>query len=82
MLMFLQIIICKFFLQCRIRKTLDKLRPPSVTEVLLSNNGDQILEGCVTNFFVVCCKVSLFDLSINSSFTSLSYARILFALLN
>ncbi|CAL5209693.1 unnamed protein product [Lathyrus oleraceus] len=40
----------------RIRKALEKLRPPSVTELLLSNNGDQILEGCVTNFFVVCCK--------------------------
>ncbi|KAE9589025.1 hypothetical protein Lal_00000050 [Lupinus albus] len=40
----------------RIRKTLEKLRHPSVTELLLSNDGDQILEGCVTNFFVVCCK--------------------------
>ncbi|CAL0320436.1 unnamed protein product [Lupinus luteus] len=40
----------------RIRKTLEKLRPPSVTELLLSNDGDQILEGCVTNFFVVCRK--------------------------
>ncbi|RHN77952.1 putative aminotransferase class IV [Medicago truncatula] len=40
----------------RIRKTLEKLRPPSVTELLLSYNGDQILEGCVTNFFVVCRK--------------------------
>ncbi|XP_058769670.1 uncharacterized protein LOC131643467 [Vicia villosa] len=40
----------------RVRKTLEKLRPPSVTELLLSHNGDQILEGCVTNFFVVCCK--------------------------
>ncbi|TKY51154.1 catalytic protein [Spatholobus suberectus] len=40
----------------RIRKPLEKLRPPSVTELLLSNDGDQILEGCVTNFFVVCCK--------------------------
>ncbi|KAF7822436.1 hypothetical protein G2W53_027891 [Senna tora] len=40
----------------RIRKSLDKRRPPSVTELLLSNDGDQILEGCVTNFFVVCRK--------------------------
>ncbi|KAK7265531.1 hypothetical protein RJT34_33151 [Clitoria ternatea] len=40
----------------RIRKTLEKLRPPSVTELLLSNDGDQILEGCVTNFFIVCRK--------------------------
>ncbi|WJX14739.1 hypothetical protein P8452_04956 [Trifolium repens] len=40
----------------RIRKTLEKLRPPSVTELLLSHDGNQILEGCVTNFFVVCRK--------------------------
>ncbi|KAG5098147.1 hypothetical protein JHK82_048001 [Glycine max] len=33
-----------------------QLRPPSVTELLLSNDGDQILEGCVANFFVICCK--------------------------
>ncbi|PNX82832.1 class IV aminotransferase, partial [Trifolium pratense] len=31
-------------LQCRIRKTLEKLRPPSVTELLLSHDGNQILE--------------------------------------
>lgn len=43
-------------IQIGIRKSLEKLRPPSVTELLLSNDGDQILEGCVTNFFVVCCK--------------------------
>ncbi|KAJ1423804.1 Aminotransferase-like, PLP-dependent enzyme [Sesbania bispinosa] len=36
----------------RIRKTLEKLRPPSVTELLLSNDGNQILEGCVTNFLL------------------------------
>ncbi|XP_031253914.1 uncharacterized protein LOC116111895 isoform X1 [Pistacia vera] len=40
----------------RLRKSLEKLRPPTVTELLLSNNGDQILEGSVTNFFVVCRK--------------------------
>ncbi|KAI4316026.1 hypothetical protein L6164_024046 [Bauhinia variegata] len=40
----------------RVRKSLEKLRPPSVTELLLSNDGDKILEGCVTNFFVVCYK--------------------------
>lgn len=42
----------------RLRKRLEKLRPPSVTELLLSNDGEQILEGCLTNFFVVCLKVS------------------------
>ncbi|KAL3838355.1 hypothetical protein ACJIZ3_022946 [Penstemon smallii] len=40
----------------RLRKPLEKLRPPLVTELLLSNDGDQILEGCLTNFFVVCLK--------------------------
>ncbi|XP_058766910.1 uncharacterized protein LOC131640526 [Vicia villosa] len=40
----------------RIRKALEKLRPPSVTELLLSYNGDQILEGSATNFFVVSRK--------------------------
>lgn len=43
----------------RRRKSLEKLRPPLVTELLLSNDGDQILEGSVTNFFVVCRKVSI-----------------------
>ncbi|GLT88915.1 hypothetical protein SLE2022_069220 [Rubroshorea leprosula] len=40
----------------RLRKGLEKLRPPSVTELLLSNDGDQLLEGSITNFFVVCRK--------------------------
>lgn len=35
---------------------MEKLRPPSATEILLSNDGDQILEGCLTNFFVLCRK--------------------------
>ncbi|KAG4151708.1 hypothetical protein ERO13_D04G082400v2 [Gossypium hirsutum] len=38
----------------RLRKPLEKSRPPSVTELLLSNDGDRILEGCITNFFVIC----------------------------
>ncbi|OWM89682.1 hypothetical protein CDL15_Pgr024430 [Punica granatum] len=41
----------------RSRKSLEKLRPPSVNELLLSNDGDHILEGSVTNFFVVCRRV-------------------------
>ncbi|KZV24288.1 hypothetical protein F511_01770 [Dorcoceras hygrometricum] len=40
----------------RSRKTLEKLRPPSVTELLLSNDGEHILEGCLTNVFLVCRK--------------------------
>ncbi|MQL90425.1 hypothetical protein Taro_023019, partial [Colocasia esculenta] len=38
----------------RIRKHMEKLRPPLATELLLSNDGDRMLEGSVTNFFVVC----------------------------
>ncbi|XP_066338901.1 uncharacterized protein [Miscanthus floridulus] len=38
----------------RIRKSMEKMRPPGVTELLLTNDGDHILEGAVTNFFVVC----------------------------
>ncbi|KAJ1264651.1 hypothetical protein BS78_08G016400 [Paspalum vaginatum] len=38
----------------RMRKSMEKMRPPGVTELLLSNDGDHILEGAVTNFFVVC----------------------------
>ncbi|KAA3486239.1 Aminotransferase, class IV [Gossypium australe] len=41
-------------IQIGLRKPLEKLRPPSVTELLLSNDGDRILEGCITNFFVIC----------------------------
>ncbi|KMS95531.1 hypothetical protein BVRB_007380 isoform A [Beta vulgaris subsp. vulgaris] len=37
----------------RLRKPLEMLRPPSVTELLMSDNGDRILEGTITNFFVV-----------------------------
>ncbi|ONK77018.1 uncharacterized protein A4U43_C02F2260 [Asparagus officinalis] len=29
------------------------MRPPTATEVLLSDDGDRILEGSITNFFVV-----------------------------
>ncbi|OWM70148.1 uncharacterized protein LOC116194509 [Punica granatum] len=35
------------------RKYVEQLRPPSVNELLLSNDGDHILEGSVTDFFVV-----------------------------
>ncbi|XP_050386190.1 uncharacterized protein LOC126802589 [Argentina anserina] len=40
----------------RIRKPLERFRPPSGTELLLSNDGNRILEGTVSNFFVVCQK--------------------------
>ncbi|KAG0463718.1 hypothetical protein HPP92_019787 [Vanilla planifolia] len=43
----------KYSQWARIRKDLEKMRPPLVTELLLSNDGDRILEGSVTNFFVV-----------------------------
>ncbi|KAK9124365.1 hypothetical protein Sjap_013967 [Stephania japonica] len=35
------------------RKKFDGLKPPMVNEILLTNDGDRILEGGVTNFFVV-----------------------------
>ncbi|PKA48513.1 hypothetical protein AXF42_Ash017412 [Apostasia shenzhenica] len=43
----------KYSQWARIRKDLERMRPPMVTELLLSTDGDQILEGSVTNFFVV-----------------------------
>ncbi|KAL8143467.1 hypothetical protein V2J09_016499 [Rumex salicifolius] len=41
----------------RQRKSLDSMRPSSATELLLSDDGDRILEGTVTNFYAVCLKV-------------------------
>ncbi|KAF3790288.1 hypothetical protein EJ110_NYTH09186 [Nymphaea thermarum] len=49
-----EIAMSKFSEWARTRKYLEKLRAPLVTELLLSNDGDHILEGTVTNFFVVC----------------------------
>ncbi|CAM0950576.1 unnamed protein product [Alopecurus aequalis] len=40
----------------RMRKSMEKMRPPGATELLLTNDGDHILEGSVTNFFVICQK--------------------------
>ncbi|KAL9226979.1 hypothetical protein vseg_002731 [Gypsophila vaccaria] len=40
----------------RLRKPLEKLRPPSVTELLLSDGDGRLLEGTITNIFVVCFK--------------------------
>lgn len=40
----------------RMRKSMEKMRPPGATELLLTNDGDRILEGSITNFFVVCLK--------------------------
>ncbi|URD80687.1 Aminotransferase class IV [Musa troglodytarum] len=42
----------------RVRQGMEKTRPPSATELLLTNDGDRILEGSVTNFFVVRRKLS------------------------
>ncbi|PPS20028.1 hypothetical protein GOBAR_AA00543 [Gossypium barbadense] len=53
----------------RLRKPLEKLRPPSVTELLLSNDGDRILEGCITNFFVICQRSDL-DVRVNYKYMS------------
>jgi len=35
------------------RESLEKAKPVGATEILLSNDGDGLLEGSVTNFFVV-----------------------------
>ncbi|KAK2993715.1 hypothetical protein RJ640_003714, partial [Escallonia rubra] len=48
----------------RRRKSLERLRPPLATELLLSSDGDQILEGCLTSFFVVCRKDNIENLSV------------------
>ncbi|XP_057865238.1 uncharacterized protein LOC131072946 isoform X2 [Cryptomeria japonica] len=42
----------------RARECLERLRPPSVTELLLSDDGDSLLEGTITNFFAVCYQES------------------------
>uniref|UniRef100_A0A1J3DQW0 D-aminoacid aminotransferase-like PLP-dependent enzymes superfamily protein n=1 Tax=Noccaea caerulescens TaxID=107243 RepID=A0A1J3DQW0_NOCCA len=42
----------------RVRKPLEKFRPLLTSELLLSNDGDHLLEGCITNFFVVCRRKS------------------------
>lgn len=49
-----EIALSKFSEWVRTRQSLEKFRPPLVTELLLSNDGDRILEGSITNFFVVC----------------------------
>ncbi|XP_021859738.1 uncharacterized protein [Spinacia oleracea] len=51
----------------RLRKPLEMLRPPFATELLLSDNGDRILEGTITNFFVVRFKGNI-EASGKSSF--------------
>lgn len=53
----------------RMRKSMEKMRPPGATELLLTNDGDHLLEGSVTNFFIVCRKV-------RDIFTSTATARI------
>ncbi|GBG68761.1 hypothetical protein CBR_g3301 [Chara braunii] len=37
----------------KIRRSLEKNKPASVSEVILSNDGRTLLEGMVTNFFVI-----------------------------
>ncbi|KAM0892709.1 hypothetical protein ACQ4PT_025580 [Festuca glaucescens] len=46
----------KYASWARMRKSMEKMRPPGATELLLTNDGDHILEGSITNFFVVCLK--------------------------
>ncbi|KAI4382734.1 hypothetical protein MLD38_008659 [Melastoma candidum] len=49
----------------RRRKHLQRFRPSSATELMLPSDGDQVLEGSLTNFLAVCrrarvCKFNLF----------------------
>ncbi|URD78152.1 Aminotransferase class IV [Musa troglodytarum] len=59
----------------RVRQGMEKMRPPSATELLLTNDGDRILEGSVTNFFVVRRKVinDLTDLPPSDSESSCTF---------
>ncbi|GAB2222754.1 hypothetical protein Drorol1_Dr00016878 [Drosera rotundifolia] len=40
----------------RLRKPLEKMKPVTISEALLSEDGDKLLEGCRTNFFIVSLK--------------------------
>ncbi|URD78150.1 Aminotransferase class IV [Musa troglodytarum] len=59
----------------RLGAGMEKMRPPSATELLLTNDGDRILEGSVTNFFVVRRKVinDLTDLPPSDSESSCTF---------
>jgi hypothetical protein len=46
------------------RNGMESMSPPGVTELLLTNDGDHILECSVTNFFVVCLKVNPYATSL------------------
>ncbi|KAL9269274.1 hypothetical protein AKJ16_DCAP26585 [Drosera capensis] len=50
----------------RLRKPLEKMKPVTISEALLSEDGDKILEGCRTNFFVVCLKENCHSEEVNS----------------
>ncbi|KAG0628778.1 hypothetical protein M758_1G052300 [Ceratodon purpureus] len=45
--------LAKYSLWASAREPLEKAKPPGATEIVLSNDGDGLLEGSVTNFFVV-----------------------------
>ena len=57
----------------RTRKVLEMLQPKDATETLLSNDGDSVLEGLTTNFFVVLPSVRKFGLYTNSYCSYLFY---------
>jgi hypothetical protein len=46
----------------RTRQILEMLCPKDAAEILLSHDGDSILEGLTTNFFVVRPTVCVFEL--------------------
>ena len=45
--------LAKYSLWASAREPLERAKPVGATEIVLSNDGDRLLEGLVTNFFVV-----------------------------
>lgn len=45
--------LAKYSSWASVREPLERARPVGATEILLSNDGDGLLEGSVTNFFVI-----------------------------
>lgn len=48
--------LAKYSAWARAREPLEQAKPAGATEIVLSNDGDGLLEGSVTNFFVVAMK--------------------------
>lgn len=51
--------LAKYSVWASAREALEKAKPAGATEIVLSNDGDGLLEGSVTNFFVVAMNPDL-----------------------